>query len=342
MKIELGNLSLDKPVILAPLDGYTDIPFRLVCKSMEPDLMFTEFVHSDALIHNMKDSIRKVRILEEERPVAIQLFGKNPDNMAQAAKIIEELQPEIIDLNFGCPARAVVGSGSGSALLNDLPLLGKICEAVVNAVSVPVTAKTRIGWDEKNINILETAKIMKNAGIQTITLHPRTRAQKFLGSADWSYIKLLKENTDLPVIGNGDIKSPEDAKKMFDTTGCDGVMIGREAVKNPWIFKQTKDYLATGSYDSEISLEERIKTCLFHFNMKIEAKNEERAQFEMRKLYQNYFRGIKNLKRFKKVVFATKDVSEIKKHIEDIENITNDPTIDTLDLEPLDKWSHNE
>jgi len=341
MSFTLGNLTLDKPIILAPIDGYTDVPFRLVVKMMQPDLMYTEFVNSDAVMHSNKKTLNKIRILPEERPVAIQVFGKNPANMAVAAQMLEEYQPEILDLNFGCPAPNVTagGFGSGSALLRDLPLLGKICEAVVKSVKLPVTAKTRIGWDMSSVNILETARVMKESGIQMITLHPRTRSQKFLGKSDWSYIKLLKENTDLPVIGNGDILNPYDAKRMFDETGCDGVMIAREAIKNPWIFQQIKDYLATGTFTEEIPLVQRQFVCLKHLDWAIEFKGAERAQFEMRKLYQNYFRGIPNLKRFKRLVFATTDENEVRNHLLNFENIINDTSIDNMELVSKDKWS---
>ena len=339
MEIKLGNLRLNKPVILAPLDGYTDIPFRLIVNKMNPDLMFTEFVNSDAIIYANEKSMKKIRILDEERPVAVQLFGKNPENMAKAAEIIETIKPEILDINFGCPSPSVAGHGSGSALLKDLPLLGKICESVVKSVKVPVTAKTRTGWDEHTINILETAKVMKESGIQMITLHPRTRIQKFKGQADWNYIKLLKENTDLPVIGNGDITTPEKAVEMFNETGCDGIMIGRQSVKEPWIFRQIKELMSTGNYEKEISLKERKELCIAHLDYSIEYKGEKRAQFEMRKLYQCYFRGTAQMKRFKKLAFATTDAYEVRKYITDIENILNDSSIDSMDLKPIDKWS---
>ena len=338
MEIKLGDVVLNKPVILAPLDGYTDIPYRLIVKEMQADLIYTEFVNSDAIIYTNRKTMSKMKILEEERPVVVQIFGSKPENMAKAAQIVEQLGPEIIDINFGCPSPSVSGHGSGAALLKDLPLLEKICESVVKAVKIPVTAKTRIGWDSDSINILETGKRIEGAGIKTLTLHPRTRNQKFKGLSDWSYIKLLKENISIPVIGNGDIKSPEDGLRMFDETGCDGIMIGREGVKNPWIFKQTKDFLATGKYEAEISLKERIRICLKHFDLAVEYKEPLRAQFEMRKLYQNYFRGLNNFKRFKKLVFGTTDVVYIRKCIEDVETIINDTKIDQLEMRPAVKW----
>ncbi|MBN1970326.1 MAG: tRNA dihydrouridine synthase DusB [Candidatus Delongbacteria bacterium] len=335
MSYKIGNLTLDNPIILAPMDGYTDIPFRTIIKEMGADLIYTEFAHSDALLYENIRSMKKVRILEEERPVVIQIFGKDPDKMARAAKLMEELNPDYLDLNFGCPSPTVAGNGSGSALLKNLPLLEKICETVVSTVKLPVTAKTRIGWDSKTINILETVKVFERTGIQAVTLHPRTRAQKFTGLSDWSFIKLLKENTHLPVIGNGDIRTPEDAKRMFDETSCDGVMIGREAISNPWIFKQVQDFLNSGVYEKEIPIHERIRVCQRHIDLATIWKGEVRAMFEMRKLYGYYFKGIPNLKRFKKLAFASSDIQEIKGYVDNIESIVNDEKLDILELPPV-------
>ncbi|MBU4485852.1 MAG: tRNA dihydrouridine synthase DusB [Candidatus Delongbacteria bacterium] len=312
MITDISTLLLNKPIILAPMDGYTNIPFRLIIKEMNPDLMFTEFVNSDAVINENKKTLSKIRILNEERPVAIQIFGHRPENMAIAAKIIEEIGPELIDINFGCPAPKVSGHGSGSALLKDLPLVSKICESVVNAVKTPVSAKTRLGWDNSNINILQTAKIFEESGIKFMTLHPRTKVQKFNGKSDWNYIKKVKEQISIPLIGNGDICSPEDALNMFLQTNCDGIMIGREAVKNPWIFKQIKDFLRTGSYTKEIPFDERKRLCLKHFDLSMEYLGEVKGLLEMRKLYQNYFKAIPNLKSFKQKVFCCSNPPEIR------------------------------
>lgn len=319
MKFDVKNFFSKRTLALAPMDGYTNIPFRLIIKEMQPDIMFTEFVNSDAVIYENKKTMMKIKILDEERPVAVQIFGKDPDNIAAAAVMLEEFHPDVIDLNFGCPAPKVSGHGSGSALLKDLPLVARICEKVVKSVKTPVSAKTRLGWDDKSINIFQTAKIFEESGISFMTLHPRTRAQKFSGLSDWTYIKELKSRLKIPLFGNGDISTPEDAVRMFETTGCDGIMIGREAVKNPWIFLQTRELLNNGSYQEEIPFEERKRLCLKHFALSIEYLGEIKGVLEMRKLYQNYFKGLQNLKKFKQKVFATTDHSEIKKLIEDLE-----------------------
>lgn len=320
MKFSLNDFFSKKTIALAPMDGYTNIPFRLIIKEMNPDIMFTEFVNSDAVIYENKKTLMKVKILEKERPVAVQIFGKDPERIAAAAVMLEEFEPDVIDLNFGCPAPKVSGHGSGSALLKDLPLVSRICETVVKSVKIPVSAKTRLGWDDKSINIFQTAKIFEESGISFMTLHPRTRAQKFTGSSDWNYIKELKTRINIPLFGNGDITSPEDAVRMFEITGCDGVMIGREAVKNPWIFTQTRDLIEKGVYRKEISLEERKRLCLKHFELTIDYLGEVKGVLEMRKLYQNYFKGMKNIKTFKQKVFSTTDHNEIRRIIEDFED----------------------
>ena len=308
----IKKLFAQKPVALAPMDGYTNIPLRLITKETGADLLFTEFVNSDAIIHYSKKSLQKIRILEKERPVAIQIFGKSPDKMAEAAKIIEEFHPDIIDLNFGCPAPKVSGHGSGSALLRDLPLVSKICEAVVRSVSIPVSAKTRLGWDERSVNIFQTAKIFEESGISFITLHPRTRSQKFSGRSDWSYIQELKTRISVPLFGNGDICSAEDAVRMFKETGCDGVMVGRQAVKNPWIFRDIKELLEKGVYCHLSDIEERKRLCLKHLNLSVEYVGERKGILEMRKYYQNYFKGIEDIKFFRQKLLRTEDIEEIR------------------------------
>lgn len=321
LKIDVLTLE-DRPVILAPMDGYTNIPFRLIMKEMNPSLMFTEFVNSDAVIHENKKTINKIRILEEERPVAIQIFGHKPENMAEAAKIVEDIGPELIDINFGCPAPTVSGHGSGAALLKNLPLVAKICESVVKAVNIPVSAKTRLGWDNSTINIFQTAKIFEESGIRMMTVHPRTKSQKFDGKSDWNFIREIKKSISIPLIGNGDIITPEDALEMFTLTDCDGIMIGREAVKNPWIFKQVRDFLTKGEYLSDIPVSERKRLCIKHFDLSIKYLGEYKGMLEMRKLYQNYFKSLPNIKYFKQKVFSCADPEQIRAIIERVEEFT--------------------
>ncbi len=300
------------------MDGYTNIPLRLIVKETGADLLFTEFVNSDAIIHSSSKSLQKIRILKRERPVAIQIFGKSPEKMSEAAKIVEQFDPDIIDLNFGCPAPKVAGHGSGSALLRDLPLVSKICEAVVGSVRTPVSAKTRLGWDENSVNIFQTAKIFEESGISFITLHPRTRSQKFSGRSDWSYIQELKTRVSVPLFGNGDICSPEDAVKMFKETGCDGIMIGREAVKNPWIFMQIKQLIEKGSYSDLTDLDIRKKMCLRHLDLYVEYIGEKKGILEMRKYYQNYFKGINNLKTFRQKIFKMDELEDVRSAINNL------------------------
>ncbi|MFO7811161.1 MAG: tRNA dihydrouridine synthase DusB [Candidatus Delongbacteria bacterium] len=319
MSVDIMKLFSGKPLALAPMDGYTNIPLRLIIKDMQPDIMFTEFVNSDAIIYENKKTLNKIRILDSERPVAIQIFGRSPERITKAAKIIERYEPDVIDLNFGCPAPKVSGHGSGSAILKDLPLLSRICESVVKNVRIPVSAKTRLGWDSESINIFQTAKIFEESGISFISLHPRTRSQKFKGFADWEYIRKLKEFTTLPVFGNGDVTSPEDAVRMIKETGCDGVMIGRHAVKNPWIFLQIKELMQNGYYQKNIPLDQKKATCLKHFELSIEYLGEKKGVLEMRKLYQNYFRSMPRLKVFKQKVFKTDNPDVIRKMIKDFE-----------------------
>ena len=224
-------------------------------------------------------------------------------------------------------------------LIKDLPTMKKICEEVVKAVKIPVTAKTRIGWDFDSITVIETLKIFEDSGIRAMTLHPRTRNQKFKGLSDWNYIKEVKKQASIPIIGNGDIVTPYDALRMFEETNCDGIMIGREAINNPWIFKQIKEYLATGTYEKEIQLSERIEICLKHFDLACKYKGDKRAQFEMRKLYNSYFKGIPHIKRFKRLVYSTVEVSKIKEYITNIDTIVHDRNIDDMELIPIVKWT---
>ena len=243
-KIDLGN----QPVLLAPMEDVTDLPFRLLCKQFGADMVYTEFISSDALIREVNKTMQKLTIAEEERPVAIQIYGRETESMVQAAKMVEQAKPDILDLNFGCPVKKVAGKGGGAGMLQNIPKMLEITEAVVKAVNIPVTVKTRLGWNDESKIIVTLAEQLQDCGIQALTIHGRTRAQMYTGEADWTLIGKVKENPriTIPIIGNGDITTPERAKECFDKYGVDGIMVGRASFGRPWIFQEIKHYLETG------------------------------------------------------------------------------------------------
>jgi nifR3 family TIM-barrel protein len=243
-KIDLGN----QPVLLAPMEDVTDLPFRLLCKQFGADMVYTEFISSDALIREVNKTMQKLTIAEEERPVAIQIYGRETESMVQAAKMVEQAKPDILDLNFGCPVKKVAGKGGGAGMLQNIPKMLEITAAVVKAVNIPVTVKTRLGWNDESKIIETLAEQLQDCGIQALTIHGRTRAQMYTGEADWTLIGKVKENPriTIPIIGNGDITTPERAKECFDKYGVDGIMVGRASFGRPWIFQEIKHYLQTG------------------------------------------------------------------------------------------------
>jgi len=313
MKIGKTDLG-DFPVLLAPLEDITDSAFRRICKSFGADMVYTEFVSSEALVRDVAKSQQKILFDEAERPIGIQLFGNDPEAMARAAILAQEAGPEMIDINFGCPVRKIAMKGSGAALLNDIPAMIRITEAVVKAVNLPVTVKTRLGWDEKSKNIVGIAERLQDVGIQAITIHGRTRAQMYTGKADWTLIGEVKNNPRMriPVIGNGDVTSAEIALNMRDAYGVDGIMIGRGAIGNPWLFREIKQYLENGRLTEKPALTERIETCKHHLYLSVEAKQERRAILEMRKHYAGYFRGIPNFKHIRTKLLTLVSLSEIE------------------------------
>lgn len=259
--VKIGNVEFGKyPVFLAPMEDVTDYTFRLLCKSFGVDMVYTEFVSSDALIRNVKKTQQKMSIFEAERPVAIQIYGREIDSMAEAAKIAEQSGPDILDLNFGCPVKKVAGKGAGSGMLKEPDKMVDIVKAVVNAVDIPVTVKTRLGWDEDSKIIVDLAEQLQDVGIKALTVHGRTRCQMYKGEADWTLIGEIKNNPrmHIPIIGNGDITSPEKAKDFFDRYGVDAIMVGRACVGNPWIFKEIRHYLDTGEKLPEFTLREKV------------------------------------------------------------------------------------
>jgi tRNA-dihydrouridine synthase B len=293
--LKIGNIELNKAILLAPMEDVTDISFRLVCRELGADIVYTEFVNSEGLVRANKRTHQKLKIIEEERPVGIQIYGANIDSMVGAARIAEAENPDLIDINAGCWVKNVVGCGAGSALLKDPPYMQQLVREVVNSTSLPVTVKTRLGWDETSIQILEVARRMEEAGAVALTVHCRTRKAGHSGEADWSWIPRIKEVVSLPVILNGNVLTAQDVKRAFDETDADGIMIARGAIGNPWIFKEAKELLSTGNITSVIDEKLRINTCLRHLQLSIKEKGESRAVIEHRKIYSGYLKGLYNV-----------------------------------------------
>jgi tRNA-dihydrouridine synthase B len=298
---------------MAPMEDVTDMPFRSLCKQFGADLLITEFVSAEGLIREAEKSTGKMKFGQDERPVGIQIFGDSVENMRKAAIIAESVQPDFIDLNFGCPVKKVVVKGGGAALLNDLPKMTAMTEAVVKAVTIPVTAKTRLGWDDKSRNILEIAERLQDAGIQAISIHGRTRAQLYGGKADWTLIGKVKASPKIriPVFGNGDITGAVVAKEMKDRYGVDGLMIGRAAVGNPWIFRECKAWIERGELIPPPSLKERADILRIHLQRSVEYKGERTTILEMRKFYSGYFRGIPDFKKHRMVLITLKEMDKV-------------------------------
>jgi len=292
--MKIGSIDIDKPLCLAPMEDVTELPFRLICKRLGADILYTEFTSSEGIIRDIPRIMEKIQIKEEERPVGIQIFGGRPEAMAGAAQAIEKFNPDFIDINCGCWVKNHVARNEGAGLLRDLPLFEEVVKSTVKGTKLPVTVKTRLGWDEENIVIPQVAKMVEAAGARALTLHCRTRSQAHSGFADWSWLEKIKKMISIPLIGNGDITSPEDVKTMFET-GCDGVMIGRGAIANPWIFKQTKHFLKTGALLPEPDARERIDVCIEHLKLNVQYKGERYGVQNFRKHYTGYLKGLPNV-----------------------------------------------
>tara|TARA_X000001036_G_scaffold439633_1_gene491516 strand:- start:1123 stop:2115 length:993 start_codon:yes stop_codon:yes gene_type:complete len=300
--MKIGNIKLpDFPLLLAPMEDVSDPPFRALCKKNGADLMFTEFISSEGLIRDAEKSIQKLDIYEYERPIGIQIFGDKIESMRQAAEIAEKAKPEIIDINYGCPVKKVACRGAGAGILLDLPKMQSMTKEIVDAVNLPVTVKTRLGWDENSIKIVEVAKRLQDVGIKALTIHGRTRKQMYKGEANWEYIAEVKNDPQIqiPIFGNGDINSPEKALEYKNRYNVDGIMIGRASIGYPWIFNEIKDFINENKKIKKPSLEERINTVKRHLDFSIEWKGESLGLVEMRRHYTNYFRGIENFKKFR-------------------------------------------
>lgn len=301
MKIE--NIELpNKPLFLAPMEDVTDSPFRRICRKKGADIVFTEFISSEALIRDSDIALHKMTFDERERPFGIQIFGGREEAMEGAAKVAESSNPDLVDINFGCPVYKVVNKGAGAACLKDMDMMERMAGTVVDAVKTkPVTVKTRLGWDDATIRIQEVALMLQKVGVKALTVHARTRSQKYKGDADWSWLKKLKNTPglEIPIIGNGDVTTPELAKKMFDETGVDGVMIGRGAIGNPWIFEQTRHYLETGEILPPPTLKERLELCAEQLRLSVEHQGERYGVIIMKKHYGQYLKGIRNGKKLR-------------------------------------------
>jgi len=313
--LKINNIEIENAILLAPMEDVTDASFRLVCRELGADLVYTEFVNSEGLIRANEKTHKKLKINEEERPVGIQIYGANIDSMVGAAKIAEEENPDLIDINAGCWVKNVVGQGAGSALLKDPPYMQKLIEAVVKNTSLPVTVKTRLGWDEKSIQILEVAKRVEDAGAKAITVHCRTRKAGLNGEADWGWIPKVKEVVDIPVILNGNVLSAYDVKNAFESTNADGIMIARGAIGNPWIFKEAKELLETGSIQTVIDEETKISSALRHLKLAIEVKGERRAVLEHRKYYSGYLKGMYRASKQRNTLMQYLTYSEVEESL---------------------------
>jgi tRNA-dihydrouridine synthase B len=323
--VKIGNIELGEfPLLLAPMEDVSDPPFRYVCKMHGADLMYTEFISSEGLIRDAAKSKKKLDIFEYERPIGIQLFGGDIDHMREAALIAEAAQPDLIDINYGCPVKAVACKGAGAALLQDIPKMVKMTEEVVKAVNLPVTVKTRLGWDDATKNIVEVAERLQDIGIKALTIHGRTRKQMYKGPAEWELIGKVKNNPrmHIPVFGNGDVDSPARALQMRNQYGVDGVMIGRASIGNPWIFNFIKTELGIGNWESVNSsptIQDRIDVCKTHLHKSLEWKGPRLGIIEMRKHYANYFKGVENFKEFRMQLVTLNSLEEILPVFEHIE-----------------------
>lgn len=312
--VRIGAINLGEfPLLLAPMEDVSDPPFRAVCKEGGADLMYTEFISSEGLIRDAAKSKQKLDIFEYERPIGIQLFGGDVGNMVESARIATAVNPDLIDINYGCPVKAVACKGAGAALLQDIPKMVKMTAEIVKATHLPVTVKTRLGWDDASKNIVEVAERLQDIGIQALTVHGRTRVQMYKGSADWTLIAKIKENPrmQIPIFGNGDIDSPEKALEYRNRYGVDGMMIGRASIGYPWIFSEIKHYLRTGQTLPPPGLQERVRATRKHLDFSIQWKGPKLGVFEMRRHYANYFKGLPDFKPFRTRLVEAPDYEQV-------------------------------
>ncbi len=323
MAVKIANIELEEfPLLLAPMEDVSDPPFRALCKEQDVDVMYTEFISSEGLIRDAAKSKQKLDIFEYERPIGIQIFGSELDSMIEAAEITAAAKPDIIDINFGCPVKKVVCKGAGAGILQDIPKMVKLTEAIVKTTDLPVTVKTRLGWDESTKYIVDVAERLQDVGIKAISIHGRTRKQMYKGEADWSLIAETKNNSrlNIPVFGNGDIDSPQKAVEYKERYGVDGIMIGRASIGYPWIFKEIKHYVQTGEILPPPSIEERLRLVSKHLDLSVNWKGEKLGIVEMRRHYGNYFKGLSHFKAFRTQLVTLNDLDGIYRTLDDIRN----------------------
>ncbi|HTL80516.1 MAG TPA: tRNA dihydrouridine synthase DusB [Bacteroidia bacterium] len=331
--VTIGKINLpDFPLLLAPMEDVSDPPFRFVCKQHGADLMYTEFISSEGLIRDAIKSRQKLDIFDYERPIGIQIFGGDEEAMAMSARIVETVQPDLVDINFGCPVKKVVCKGAGAAVLKDIPLMVRLTKAVVDSTSLPVTVKTRLGWDDHSKNIREVAERLQDVGIKALAVHGRTRTQMYKGSADWSLIGEVKNNPriTIPIFGNGDVDTPEKALEMKNKFGVDGVMIGRATIGHPWFFNEVKHFLKTGTHLAPPTIEDRVNVCRTHLQKSVEWKGERLGIIEMRRHYANYFKGIPNFKETRGKLVIEDSLATLNAMLDEIKLKFEDFRMETL------------
>lgn len=308
--VRIGHIELGEfPLLLAPMEDVSDPPFRVLCKEQGADMMYTEFISTEGLIRNAEKSLKKLEFFEEERPLGIQIFGADIEVMTGCVEIIQEANPDLIDINFGCPVKKVVCKDAGAGILKDIPRMVKLTSEIVKSSKLPVTVKTRLGWDDNSRNIVEVAERLQDVGIAALTIHGRTREQMYKGSADWTLIGEVKNNSriNIPIFGNGDVDGPQKALEMKTRYGVDGVMIGRASIGHPWIFREIRHFLETGEELAAPTIEERVSVCRAHLEKSIAWKGEVLGVLEMRRHYTNYFKGLPNVKHYRNLLVTEKE-----------------------------------
>lgn len=322
--VKIGDVELgDFPLLLAPMEDVSDPPFRALCKKQGCDMMYSEFISVEGLIRDATKSVEKLDIFDYERPIGIQIFGSNLDSMIRATEIVEEANPEVIDINFGCPVKKVVCKMAGAGILQDIPRMVKLTEAVVKATNKPVTVKTRLGWDDNSVFIEDVAERLQDVGIQALSIHGRTRKQMYKGEADWTRIGKIKQNPriKIPIFGNGDINSPEKAALYRDKYGVDGIMIGRAAIGYPWIFREIKHYFKTGEHLPPPTIKERVDAAREHLEKSVIWKGEKLGILEMRRHYTNYFKGLKGVKAYRAKLVQANDAAMVLELLDEVEHV---------------------